>query len=93
MLLESNFFYGVDDIECGDIVVTYKNSKGEPTVSETLITKKGGTEAVDTVAFANVYTASTNITLWISIAVGAVGVGAVALVLVLVSKKKRAKKA
>ena len=73
-----------------------KNSKGELTVSETLITKKGSTEAVDTVAFANVYDGSVvqNIP-WIWIAAGALAVvvAAAVVVLVLVSKKKRAKNA
>ncbi len=71
-----------------------RNGKGEITVSETLITKKGSTEAVDTVAFANVYDGSAvqNIP-WIWIAAGAL-VGVVLVVaIILVSKKKRAKNA
>jgi hypothetical protein len=71
-----------------------KNSKGELTVSETLITKKGSSEAVDTVAFANVYNApASNNTLIICIGAVAVAVVAVAVVLIIISKKKRAKKA
>ena len=71
-----------------------KNSKGELTVSETLITKKGSTEAVDAVVFANVYNApAVNITLIICIGAAAVAVVAVAVALIIVSKKKRAKKA
>ncbi len=71
-----------------------KNSKGELTVSETLITKKGSTEAVDTVAFANVYNEpEVDITLIICIGACAAAVVAAVVAVVLISKKKRAKKA
>ncbi len=71
-----------------------KNSKGELTVSETLITKKGSTEAVDTVAFANVYhEPEVDITLIICIGACAAAVVAAVVAVVLISKKKRAKKA
>ena len=70
-----------------------KNGKGEITVSETRITKKGSTEAVDTVAFANVYKG----TAWYIILIICIGsaavVGAGAAVLLITLKKKRAEKA
>lgn len=68
-----------------------KDRNGILEVSETLITKKGGTQAQDIIEFTNVYSDSKNI-LWICLVAAVVVVGAAAVVLVVAVKRKRAKK-
>ncbi len=68
-----------------------KDRNGILEVSETLITKKGGTQAQDIIEFTNVY-AKNNTLFWIGITACAISVAGAVVVLVSRSKRKRAKK-